>query len=239
MRSELSACARRPQASLDPRAIRSRRALRDALSAEIEASGDLSRVTVTALCDRAGITRRTFYLHYRDIPELVSAIEDEAVEELRAYVQAIASTTLPELSEAIARFQPCPGSVELLRYFEGEGSHLAPLLGDGGDPAFAEKIKGMVRDVVERRALSGFPLAALPLFDYYLTFAISAEVGVLVRWLSTGRNESPDDMARVMTALTFVRPGDLYGKPIDFDIAGVARAALSHTLSTEEANNAR
>jgi hypothetical protein len=61
-------------------------------------------------------------------------------------------------------------------------------------------------------------------FDYYLTFVISAEVGVLVRWLTTGMTESDGIMARIMTALLFVRPGDLYGRPIDFDLS---------TLSTE------
>ena len=34
-------------------------------------------------------------------------------------------------------------------------------------------------------------------------------------------------MARVMTSLMFVRPGDLYGRAIDFDIPTIALALLS------------
>ncbi|MDY4535518.1 MAG: TetR/AcrR family transcriptional regulator, partial [Tractidigestivibacter sp.] len=52
----------------DRRTRRTRLALRDALAEEIAAMGDLSRVTVTAVTSRAGVTRRTFYSHYRDIP---------------------------------------------------------------------------------------------------------------------------------------------------------------------------
>ena len=65
------------------------------------------------------------------------------------------------------------------------------------------------------------------MFDYYLTFVISAEVGVLTRWLSTGMVEPPEIMARMMTALLFVRPGDLYGRPIDFDIPALAAQAIA------------
>jgi AcrR family transcriptional regulator len=199
--------------------------LREALAAEIEAAGDLSQVTVTAVADRAGITRRTFYSHYRDIPNLVACVEEEALADLRTLVCDVAQVTLPELEEAISRFEPCPRSVEVLAYFQQEGTHLVPLLGEGGDPAFAEKLKDMVRRVVLDRALHGFTAAALPVFEYYLTFVISAEVGVLMRWLATGMVEPPDIMARMMTALLFVRPGDLYGRPINFDIVGLATKA--------------
>lgn len=213
-----------PCASLSPRSLRTRAALRDALAVEIGQAGDLSQVTVTAVSDRAGVTRRTFYSHYRDIADLVCQTECEAIEGLRPLVARIAESHLDEIEKAIHAFEPIPGSVELLSYCEERVGWLAPLLGDGGDPAFAERFKGLVREVVEPRALEGFTLGgAAALFDYYLTFAISAEVGVLVRWLTTGAHESADAMARVMCALAFVRPGDLYGQPIDFDIPLLAR----------------
>lgn len=206
----------------DRRSIRTRQALRDALASEIEKTGDLSRVTVKAVADTAGVTRRTFYSHFRDIPDLVCQIEDETVSCVRELVSRLAQTNLDELQEAIAHFGPCPGAPELLEYFLERRSYLPALLGDGGDPAFTEKLKQATYDVVAGRASDGiaFPLPDA-IFDYYLTFAISAEVGVLLRWMRTGMKESPDAMARVMTALMFVRPGDLYGKKIEFGMPGL------------------
>lgn len=212
---------------LDRRTARTRKALREALAAEIVATGDLSQVTVTAVADRAGVTRRTFYSHYRDIPNLVSHTETEALADLRTLAREIAQVKLTDLEEAIHKFEPCPRSMEVLTYFQDEGAHLVPLLGEGGDPAFAEKIKDMVREVVMERALHGFSPLALHVFDYYLTFVIAAEVGVLVRWLTTGMVESPEIMSRMMTALMFVRPGDLYGRPIEFDIPNLAAQAMA------------
>lgn len=47
-------------AGQDRRTVRTRQALRDALARQIEETGDLSRVTVKAVADTAGVTRRTF-----------------------------------------------------------------------------------------------------------------------------------------------------------------------------------
>lgn len=212
---------------VDRRTARTRRALREALAAEIVATGDLGQVTVTAVADRAGITRRTFYSHYRDIPNLVACVEAEALADLGVLVRDIATVTLPELEEAIHQLHPCPRSMEVLTYFQGEGAHLVPLLGEGGDPAFVEKLKAMVHVVVQERALHGFAPIPHQVFDYYLTFVISAEVGVLVRWLAGGMAEPPEIMAGLMTALMFVRPGDLYGRPIDFDVPALAARAYA------------
>ena len=210
----------------DRRSLRTRRALRDALADEIHATGDLSKVTVTAVAERADVTRRTFYSHYRDIPSLVEAIETETIEELVPYAHAISEVTLPELEASIKDFMFCPHSPEVLTYFRERGHYLAALLGEGGDPAFVEKIKTMVRSVVEKRALEGFNPVLMQVFDYYLSYVIAAEVGVLVRWLTAGMVESDEDMARIMTALLFVRPGDLYGRPIDFDLYGIGQEMI-------------
>ena len=220
-------CAPAPP-STDRRSVRTRAALRQALADEIDATGDLSRVTVTAVTERAGVTRRTFYSHYRDIPDLVNAIEDETLAELRPHLESIARCHLDELRRELEQGHPAPGSVELLEAVRERGSYLRPLLGDGGDPAFAERIKRLAHEVVAPRASEGFELPLLqPLLDYYLTFAISAEFGVLSRWLATGMHESARSMACLMTGLMFVRPGDLYGNPIDFDIGSFAVAVLT------------
>ena len=213
--------------STDRRSVRTRRALRQALAEEICSTGDLSRVTVTAVTERAGVTRRTFYSHFRDIPDLVNQIEEETLSELRAPLARLAACHLDDLRRALDHGDPAPGAPELLSAVRERRDCLRALLGNGGDPAFAERIKVLAHEVIGMRALDGLDLRALgPFFDYYLTFAISAEVGVLLRWLESGCRESVPTMARLMTALMFVRPGDLYDIPIDLDIPSFALAAM-------------
>ena len=213
--------------STDRRSVRTRQALRDALAREIGETGDLSRVTVTAVTERAGVTRRTFYSHFKDIPDLLNQIEEAALMELRAPLARLAACHLDDLRAALDQGRPAPGATELLTCVRERGDYLRPLLGEGGDPAFAGRIKQLAHEVIGQRALEGLDLRALgPLFDYYLTFAISAEVGVLLRWLDGGMREGVGVMARLMTALMFVRPGDLYDNPIDLDLPSFALAAM-------------
>ena len=127
----------------DRRSLRSQRALRQALASELAESGDLSRINVASLTERAGLTRRTFYSHYRDIPDFISQIEDGLLAEIRERVELITAAQLPDLYRNIDELEPAPGSVELLRYLAANRDLIGALLGPGGDPAFIKKV-GMV-----------------------------------------------------------------------------------------------
>ena len=47
---------------------------------------------------------------------------------------------------------------------------------------------------------------------------VTAEIGVVQRWFENDLDENPETMARIMTVIAFVRPGDLYGQPIDINV---------------------
>ena len=212
-------------ATLDPRSVRTRRALRWALAQELAATGDLSQVTVTSLARRAGLTRRTFYTHYRDIPDFVSQVEEEALSELAERIKAIGKADLAELVAVLTDYAPAPGAV-FARLHQGERGLLSRPARRRRRPAFAEKVKRLAHDIIAPRALTGLDASAAGFFDYYITYAVSAEVGVLVRWLDGGMRESCEAMARIMTVLCFVRPGDLYGLPISLDVPAYSEALM-------------
>ena len=77
----------------------------------------------------------------------------------------------------------------------------------------------IARDTVADRMKTGiFPGVLGAFFDYYLAYVVAAEMGVVQRWFARGLREAPETMARIMTVAAFVRPGDLYGKPIDINV---------------------
>ncbi len=213
------ATASAPVSKLDRRSLRSQGLLRRALADELNGGGDLTRVTVAELTSRAGLTRRTFYTHYRDIPDFVEHIEAELLAGIRKRIACIAASDLDSLYEGINALEPAPGSVELLAYLKRNGAIMGALLGPHGDPAFAERIQGIARDAVADRMRMGILPGMLgTFFDYYLSYVVSAEMGIVRRWFERGLPESPEAMARIMTVVAFVRPGDLYGKPIDINV---------------------
>ena len=202
----------------DRRSLRSQRALRSALAEEITAGEDISRISVAALTERAGLTRRTFYSHYKDIPDFIEQVETRLAE-VRTLVRAMRAT-LPELYESIEHLEPAPGSVELLRYIADNRELIGALIGPGGDQAFIKKVIDMACAAVSDRMQTGiFPGALGAFFDYYLASVVASEVGVVQRWFDRDLAETPETMARIMTVIAFVRPGDLYGMPIDVNVA--------------------
>ncbi|MBE6468737.1 MAG: TetR/AcrR family transcriptional regulator [Coriobacteriaceae bacterium] len=228
-----------PQTDLkcDRRSLRSQRALTDAFAAQLADGEDPARITVGDLTDRAGLTRRTFYSHYRDIPDFVRAVEDALIADIRELLIGLSGATLPEVYDSIRDLDPAPGSVELLRYFVDNRDLVSGLMGPSGDPAFIKRIVDMVRDAVSERMQTGiFPVALGPFFDYYVSYVVSAETGVVQRWLENGLVESPETMARIMTVIAFVRPGDLYGMPIDINVPAYGMKLMSMNIDANEGN---
>ena len=215
----------------DRRSRRSQHALIGALTEQLGEGEDLSRITVASLTDRAGLTRRTFYTHYKDIPDFVEQVETALLYEIRTRIERIGSATLPELYRNIDELEPAPGSVELLCYLRDNSELIGSLLGPGGDSAFIKKLIDLARATVADRMQTGiFPGALGAFFDYYLSYVVTAEVGVVQRWFENGLRESPETLARIMTVIAFVRPGDLYGKPIDINVPAYGMKLLNLQL---------
>lgn len=224
----------------DPRSLRSQASLRDALVQQLGAGEDLSRITVASLTDCAGLTRRTFYSHYKDIPDFIQQVEDAIMDEIRVLVRNIGAATLPELYHSIDELEPAPGAVELLEYLANNRELIGSLLGPGGDPAFIKRLIDLARDEISGRMQTGiFPAVLGSFFDYYLSYVVTAEVGVVQRWFENGLPESPKTMARIMTVIAFVRPGDLYGQPIDINVPAYGMKLLNLQLDDTDERNER
>ena len=214
----------RRKPSTDKRSLRSQELLRRALAEELQSGVELSHVTVAALTRRAGLTRRTFYSHYKDIAQFIDCVEDDILAHLRELFSRISTRTLSEVYAQINRHEPCPGSVELLSYCKDNAALMAPLMGPGGDPQFDKRVSKLAYEMIYERMFSGLELPAFEtFFNFYLISFVAAEKGIVQAWLCSGCKETPEMMARLMTVIAFVRPGDLYGESIDVNVPEYAQ----------------
>lgn len=112
--------------------------------------------------------------------------------EIRERIELIAAAQLPDLYHNIDELEPAPGSVELLRYLAANRDLIGALLGPGGDQAFIKRIIDTAREAVVPRAQTGIlGLALGTFFDYYVTYVVSAEVGMIQRWFRRGSPNRP------------------------------------------------
>ena len=65
----------------DRRVVRTKQQIRRALIELLAEKGE-SSIAVRELAQRANINRGTFYIHYKDIHDLVSQLMEEAIEKL-------------------------------------------------------------------------------------------------------------------------------------------------------------
>ena len=71
----------------DPRSIRSKRMLKEAVFALLAENQDVSQLTVQRITNQAELNRATFYLHYEDINDLLRQIVLEIFDDLSMKIE--------------------------------------------------------------------------------------------------------------------------------------------------------
>lgn len=197
-----------PDAACDPRIMRSKAALREALISLMEERG-FDSVTVNDLCQRAGLNRGTFYNHFHDKESLLLGLEDEFLSGIGNLRERMRSLEIQDLVAARLAKRPLPPLVELFEYLRDEGDFLHAVLGPGGDVRFGPRLReavceGFIRALLHER----YQGDSSAFVGYYISFYAGAYLGVISRWVETGMSETPEEMATISMRLLFIKPGD-------------------------------
>lgn len=194
--------------TVDRRITKSKKALREALIALIEERG-FDSITVGDLCTRADLNRGTFYNHYRDKESLLESFECEILSDLDRFQERMQDLSLKEIMLCQVKKKPLPFLVDLFRYLQGEGDFLHAVLGPGGDAGFGPRIRDSVcSNLIQTILHERYRKDPTAFVNYYVAFFASAYLGVITRWIETGMEESPEEMARVAVRLLLIRPGE-------------------------------
>lgn len=178
----------------DPRVRRTHRALHDAMVALCLQDGYRS-VTVDQLVERAGVTRATFYTHFRDKEHLLAAIADQVVEDVLERFQQ------PGVDRLQVLFEDAERHPERLRVvLQGEGDGVALRL-------FMERVADVIGALDQAALVAGSP--ALALDGPLAVRAMAGQITEVLRWwLETDeRSRLPRDqvVAQLRTAALFGR----------------------------------
>ena len=175
---------------LDPRVIRTRQMLRDALVSLIAEKG-FDALTVQDIADRATLNRATFYLHYQDKHELLINSLRDAIDELMADIG-------PTAANGQLVFD---GS---LRPIVGVFDHVAQharfyrvMMGAAGVPAFIAGVRDYIAEITLQWLMVLQPApekSAVPL-DIVANSLSWSLLGVLIWWLEHDLPHSPEYMA--------------------------------------------
>lgn len=142
------------------------------------ASKPVKDITVKELSEGADINRATFYLHYNDVFDLLEQIEQEAIDRFKEM--------FADLNPSFSDYEFMSSYIKLLE-FTGQNRELCKvLLGPNGDRSFFEKLVAIIVDKCLNKELYA---------RYGFSFAASGCVGVMIDWINSGMDESPEMVA--------------------------------------------
>ena len=176
----------------------------------------IQSISVTELCETAGLNRSTFYAHYTDVDDLLRQIEDEMQAE---FEQALA----PLLADQGTPFNPVEISAAIFRCLKDNADLCTVTLSDYGDKGFLLRLLSMGRERCMETYLRHYPGVAPRQIEYFYAFASAGCIGLLRKWLDDGMTASAQEIAQTAEALMLHGLGMLNRPPQPLGGAGKKR----------------
>ena len=162
------------QSSTDRRVRKTKKQLRLALM-ELLAEKSAKSISVRELAERADINRGTFYIHYRDVGDLLQRLEDEMADRLTA----LCKEHKPEDSTG----EQFPFLRDLYRFILDNADLCRVLLGPNGDIAYTNRICCILRDYFLYDFLSQFYPGDRQRLNHFCSFIVSGNLNLALSWL--------------------------------------------------------
>ena len=166
----------------------------------------IQSISITELCQRAGINRGTFYAHYTDLYDLLRQME----EELLADFQKALEPLLRDRSVALTPAQVTSGIFQCLQ----DNAEICTItLGDYGDKSFAQRLLDLGQERCMEIYSKAFPGATPKMIADFYTFVSAGCMGLLTKWLSGGMSVSAEELASIAERIMTHGMGYLRAEP--------------------------
>lgn len=172
---------------VDRRVIKTRRQLKKGLAALMKEKS-VNQITVKELVEEVDINRSTFYLHFKDIQDLLREIEENMEAQIK---RAIEEHPIVSGNENAFYFIE-----DMFRVLDEEREISKALIGPNGDMGFIHRIERIIKENSRGTLEKMFPGKKEDL-KYFYSFCLSGCLGLVKVWLNEGEEKSPEEMAQM------------------------------------------
>ncbi|WP_435164171.1 TetR/AcrR family transcriptional regulator [Paenibacillus glycanilyticus] len=177
----------------DPRILRTRQLLRDAFIDLLEEM-DIEKISVNKLAERATINRVTFYLHYKDIPDMLDKMADDMIEDINQVLDR--STVKSDSPEVINTTM----LVKLLEHIAEHAKFYKIILASHRTTIFTDRLlrllTKLISDGIDKRGNDSFVAKANIQKDIAVWYSSAALIGTIVSWLRADMPYTPVFLAK-------------------------------------------
>lgn len=192
----------------DERVIKTKKLIKTALSELIQEKG-FDHVSITDLTQRANINRGTFYLHYQDKYDLLEKFENEVLDDINTnaenYIKSIKDIDF--LGEDFSN-EIKPFINKVFTYIKENYIIMKVILGPKSDMRFQNKIKKALNILLTEKGWDNYfdSQNTFVSKNYFISYLVSAHIGVIRQWIDSGMNESAENMAEMISKMFFLGP---------------------------------
>lgn len=172
----------------DSRVKRTKKLIRKGL-AELAKEKSINKITVKELTDLIEINRGTFYLHYKDIFDLVESIENSLYDEFNEIIKTVNPNTILETPIDI---------LEKFCVFISENADaFVMLIGENGDANFVYRIGTVMNDAVFELFSSIYPEMDSERYSFTYEYCKYGSVGLIRCWIIENHDWTPRQVAEL------------------------------------------
>lgn len=192
----------------DERVIKTKKLIKIALSELIQEKG-FDHVTITDLTQRANINRGTFYLHYQDKYDLLEKFENEVLDDINTNAENFIKSIkdIDFLGEDFSN-EIKPFINKVFTYIKENYIIMKVILGPKSDMRFQNKIKKALNILLTEKGWDNYfdSQNTFVSKNYFISYLVSAHIGVIRQWIDSGMNESAENMAEMISTMFFLGP---------------------------------
>ena len=176
----------------DKRSRKSRQAIKDAFK-EMVLTQEMSHIVIKELAEKADVNRKTFYLHYTDVYNVLEDVEDELLDDIHKIFGKFDMDKI--------KTDPYPLLLAISDGVSGsENETFNKLL-------FSSTISGnfmrKIKDMLKKELFNSynFNVSNAPRANIVLSFIVSGVVDCYRDWYLSDRSESLEELARELSEL--------------------------------------
>ena len=173
--------------NMDRRVRKTRTMLRLCL-ARLLKKKKIQEISVKEISEMADINRGTFYLHYRDVYDLLASIEDDMFRQFNGILER--NTPSGEITERPSRL-----ILELFSFIRENADLAQILMGPNGDIQFLNQLREVVKDRIMIPWAKTLHIGNEKDYQYWYAFITDGCLGLIKAWLENGTDLSPEEVA--------------------------------------------